>query len=221
MQAARLPPPRFSSATAADHEEKPVPTRPGGSASERKRDKTGFASPPIAEQGLRLPETLAPALTDALDAKIEQLLKEASRRELKLVTAESCTGGLLASLLTDVTGCSHAFERGFVTYTEAAKHEMLGVPETLLDDPGPVSEVVARAMAEGALAHSDGDIALSITGFAGPGGPDDIPGLVHFASAVRGGPTFHRRRRFEETDRAGVRLRAIETALAMLEERLA
>ncbi len=151
----------------------------------------------------------------------QAVIERARSRGVMLATAESCTGGLLASLLTDVTGCSHAFERGFVTYTEAAKHEMLGVPETLLDDPGPVSEVVARAMAEGALAHSDGDIALSITGFAGPGGPDDIPGLVHFASAVRGGPTFHRRRRFEETDRAGVRLRAIETALAMLEERLA
>lgn len=167
-----------------------------------------------------MPETLSPALPDALDAEVERLLQAACRRELKLVTAESCTGGLLASLLTDVTGCSHAFERGFVTYTNTAKHELLGVAATLLDDPGPVSEPVARAMAEGALAHSDGDIALSITGFAGPGGPQDTPGLVHFASAVRGGPTLHRRRQFEEQDRAGVRLRAIETALDMLRERL-
>jgi nicotinamide-nucleotide amidase len=167
-----------------------------------------------------MPETLAPALPDKLDAQVENLLRDACRQELRLVTAESCTGGLLASLLTDVTGCSHAFERGFVTYNAESKSEMLGVPLALLDDPGPVSEVVARAMAEGALARSRGDIALAVTGFAGPGGPDDIPGLVHFASARRGGPTFHRRCRFAETDRAGVRLRAIETALDMLSERL-
>jgi nicotinamide-nucleotide amidase len=166
-----------------------------------------------------LPETLAPALPEDLDARIERLLKDVCRRELTLVTAESCTGGLLASLLTDVTGCSHAFERGFVTYTKAAKHELLGVPEAMLDDPGPVSEVVARAMAEGALANSDADIALSITGFAGPG-PGASPGLVHFASAMRGAETRHRRCRFDEKDRAGVRLRAIETALDMLRERL-
>lgn len=168
-----------------------------------------------------MPETLSPALPDDLDARVEQLLKEVCRRELTLVTAESCTGGLLASLLTDVTGCSHAFERGFVTYTNAAKHQLLGVPESLLDDPGPVSEPVARAMAEGALLHSGADIALSITGFAGPGAPGDTPGLVHFGSAMRGGATLHRRCRFGETDRAGVRLRAIETALDMLQERLA
>jgi nicotinamide-nucleotide amidase len=91
----------------------------------------------------------------------------------------------------------------------------------MLKDPGPVSEAVARAMAEGALAASRGDIAISITGFAGPGGPDDTPGLVHFATAVRSGPTLHRRCRFAERDRAGVRLRCVETALEMLSERLA
>jgi nicotinamide-nucleotide amidase len=167
-----------------------------------------------------LPETLSPALPDSLDERVERLLKAVCDRELRLVTAESCTGGLLASLLTDVTGCSHAFERGFVTYTNESKRDLLGVPEALLDDPGPVSEVVARAMAEGALANSGGDIAVSITGFAGPGGPEATPGLVHFASAVRRGPTLHRRCAFDEKDRAGVRLRSIQVALEMIEKRL-
>lgn len=148
------------------------------------------------------------------------MLRLARGREFRLVTVESCTGGLLASLLTDVTGCSHVFERGFVTYTAEAKRELLGVADTLLKDPGPVSEVVARAMAEGALRRSAGDVAVAVTGFAGPGGPDDEPGLVHFATAVRSGPTLHRRYRFEERDRAGVRLRCLRVALEMLRERL-
>jgi nicotinamide-nucleotide amidase len=167
-----------------------------------------------------MPETLSESLPDELDAQVEILLREVCRRELRLATAESCTGGLLASLLTDVTGCGHAFERGFVTYTKEAKHELLGVPLALLEDPGPVSEPVARAMAEGALARSRADIALSVTGFAGPGGADDEPGLVHFATARRGEAIRHRRCRFAESDRAGVRLRSVETALAMLGEGL-
>ena len=167
-----------------------------------------------------MPETLNEALPDDVDRLVERVLKLACDQELTLVTAESCTGGLLASLLTDVTGCSHAFERGFVVYTEAAKHELLGVPLDLLADPGPVSEIVARKMAEGAIEHSDGDLAVSVTGFAGPGGPDDTPGLVHFAVKRRGGPIRHEVRRYAETDRAGVRLRAIRTALEMLHEAL-
>jgi len=166
-----------------------------------------------------LPETLAAALPAVDDELVEKLLKETCRQGLRLATAESCTGGLLASLLTDVTGCSHAFERGFVTYTNEAKHELLGVPLAMLDDPGPVSEPVARAMAEGALARSHADIAVSVTGFAGPG-VGAVPGLVHFATARRGQPTLHRRRQFAESDKAGVRLRSIETALQMLGERI-
>lgn len=165
-------------------------------------------------------ETLSPALPDHLDRLVDRVLKAACERDLSLATAESCTGGFLASLLTDVPGCSHAFERGFVTYTREAKHELLGIPTTLLDDPGPVSEPVARRMAEGAIANSNADIAVAITGFAGPGGPDDTPGLVHFATAVRSGPTLHRRMLYREKDRAGVRLRSIETALDMLRERI-
>ena len=166
-----------------------------------------------------MPETLSEVLPTDCDSLVEQVLQEACRQELRLVTAESCTGGFLASLLTDVTGCSHAFERGFVTYTNESKHELLGVALDILDDPGPVSEAVARAMAEGALARSHGDLALSVTGFAGPG-RGATPGLVHFATARRGGETRHRRRQFEEQDRAGVRLRAVEVALDMLRERL-
>ncbi|MEI9965273.1 MAG: CinA family protein [Caulobacteraceae bacterium] len=116
-----------------------------------------------------------------------RVLDEARRRRLRLVTAESCTGGLLASLLTDIPGCSHAFERGFVVYTEDAKRELLGVPAHLLQSPGPVSEEVARAMAEGALAHSHGDLAIAVTGYAdGLAGPAGKSGIVHFAVARRG-----------------------------------
>ena len=168
-----------------------------------------------------MPETLSPVLPDTLDARIERLLRRVCDRQLTLATAESCTGGLVASLLTDVTGCSHAFERGFVTYTDAAKHEVLGVPPVLLESPGAVSEPVARAMAEGAIARSAADIAVSVTGYAGPGGPESIPGLVHFASAMREGKTLHRRCQFAETDRAGVRLACVQIVLEMLEERLA
>ena len=134
------------------------------------------------------------------------------------MTAESCTGGLLASLFTDVSGCSHAFERGFVVYTEDAKHELLGVPRALLEGQGAVSEAVARAMAEGALAHSKGDLGVAVTGFAGSGGPDDEPGLVHFAVAVRNGPTLHRVERFGDVGRGEVRLRSVKVALEMLQQ---
>src|SRR3954466_5977913 len=98
-----------------------------------------------------MPETLSDALPDSLDRLVGRVLTLACDKELTLVTAESCTGGLLASLLTDVTGRGHAFERGFVVYTPAAKHDLLGVPLGLLEDPGPVSEIVARKMAEGAI----------------------------------------------------------------------
>ena len=165
-------------------------------------------------------ETLSPALPPDIDALVEKVLKAAHGRELTLATAESCTGGLLASLLTDVDGFGHAFERGFVAYTLGAKHELLDVPKTLLDDPGPVSEVVARAMAEGAIANSGADVAVSITGFAGEGAPGDPAGLVHFAVALRGGSTWHEMHRFPVRDRAGVRLMSLRVALRMLHDRI-
>ena len=122
-------------------------------------------------------EALDPALPPEVDRLAQAVLRQACDRDLKLVTAESCTGGLLASLLTDVPGMSHAFERGFVTYTNEAKHEVLGVPLAILDGPGAVSKACAIAMAEGALAHSRGDVAVSVTGYA-EGGPDQPAQVV-------------------------------------------
>lgn len=164
-------------------------------------------------------EALSPALPDDLEQEVSRLLTDVCERELKLATAESCTGGLLASLFTDVPGSSHAFERGFVTYTDEAKHELLGVSQDLLDGPGAVSEPVARSMAEGALAHSRADIALSVTGYA-EGGDEGEAGLVHFGAARRGGPTRHREEHFGDIGRAQVRLACLRVALDMLREQL-
>ncbi len=165
-------------------------------------------------------EALDPAIPGSVDELAKLVLREASERGLRLATAESCTGGLLASLLTDIPGRSHAFERGFVTYSHAAKHEMLGVAMEALERDGAVSEPVARAMAEGALARSRADVAVAITGFA-EGGPGQPAGLVHFAAARLGRPTSHRVERFGDVGRAKLRVRAHETALAMLRDALA
>src|SRR5215217_186295 len=124
-------------------------------------------------------EALDPAIPDDIEHLAQAVLSTACDREHMPATAESCTGGLLASLLTDIPGKSHAFERGFVTYTNEAKHEMLGVPSQVLDTDGAVSERCARAMAEGAIAHARADIACSITGYA-EGRPGEPAGLVHF-----------------------------------------
>jgi len=164
-------------------------------------------------------EALDPALPPEVDRLAHTVLERACDQGLRLVTAESCTGGLLASLLTDVPGMSHAFERGFVTYTHAAKHEMLGVPLAILDGPGAVSKACAMAMAEGALAHSKGDLAVSITGYA-EGAPDQPAGLVHFACAARGRPTTHRVMLYGDIGRAEVRIRALETSLGMMMDQM-
>ncbi|MDB5476776.1 MAG: cinA [Phenylobacterium sp.] len=164
-------------------------------------------------------EALDPALPPQVDRLAQAVLQRACDLRLTLVTAESCTGGLLASLLTDVPGMSHAFERGFVTYTDAAKHELLGVPLAILDGPGAVSKACAMAMAEGALAHSKGDIAVSVTGYA-EGGPDRPTGLVHFACAARGKPTTHRVMLYGDVGRAAVRIRALETGLGMVMDQM-
>lgn len=163
-------------------------------------------------------EALDPAVPDEIDASARRVLEAACEQDLMLVTAESCTGGLLASLLTDIPGCSHAFERGFVVYAREAKHDLLGVPRDILEDPGPVSEVVARALADGALANSRGDIAVAITGFAGKGeGEKDEAGLVHFACARREGETMHRVEHFGDIGRAAVRIECLRVSLEMLE----
>jgi nicotinamide-nucleotide amidase len=164
-------------------------------------------------------EALAPPLPEDIDRLAEAVLDLACDRELLLAAAESCTGGLLASLLTDIPGKSHAFERGFVTYTDEAKHELLGVSMALLQSAGAVSEPCARAMAEGALANSRAHVAVSITGFT-EGSPDQPAGLVHFGCARRGGATLHRVECFGDVGRAEVRLSALRVALALLREGL-
>ncbi|WP_293681808.1 CinA family protein [uncultured Phenylobacterium sp.] len=164
-------------------------------------------------------EALDPAIPDDIERLAQAVLQAACDRKLMLATAESCTGGLLASLLTDMPGKSHAFERGFVTYAEVAKHEVLGVSREILATEGAVSEACARAMAEGALARSRADIAVSVTGFTdnAPGQPG---GLVHVACARRGGPTRHRMEQFGDIGRAEVRLSALRTGLCLIRDAL-
>jgi nicotinamide-nucleotide amidase len=162
-------------------------------------------------------ETLSPVLPDALEEATRRLLTKASERQLILATAESCTGGMLASLLTDVEGVSHAFDRGFVTYSEEAKTDMLGVPAALIADKGAVSKEVALAMAEGGLARSRAHIVLAVTGFAGGG---DAPGLVHFACARSGRKTAHREERFGAIGRGATRIAALGVAVTMMTEML-
>lgn len=162
-------------------------------------------------------ETLSPVLPAALEAATRQLLAKACERDLVLATAESCTGGMLASLLTDVQGVAHAFDRGFVTYSEAAKTEMLGVPAALIEEAGAVSKAVAVAMAEGALSRSRANIALAITGFADTG---EEPGLVHFACARNGRITAHREEHFGPVGRGATRIAALGVAVEMMTEML-
>ena len=163
-------------------------------------------------------ETLQPALPDHLDEQAERLMRRLCDQELTVATAESCTGGMLAALLTDIEGAGHGFDRGFVTYTKESKTELLGIEPSLLDHNDAVSEVVARAMAEGALKRSEADIALGVTGFAGPAGPDHEEGLVNFALARRNGRTVHREEHFGALGRGAVRVKSLKTMLDMLEQ---
>jgi nicotinamide-nucleotide amidase len=148
------------------------------------------------------------------------LLDLCKAKRLMIATAESCTGGLVAGLLTEVPGSSAVVERGFVTYSNEAKAEAIGVPMALIAAHGAVSEPVAQAMAEGALARSRADLAVAITGIAGPGGGSEAKpvGLVHFGIAVRGGETRHLERRYGDLGRAAIRARAVADALELLEE---
>jgi nicotinamide-nucleotide amidase len=150
------------------------------------------------------------------------VLDECRERHVRIVTAESCTGGLVAGALTEIAGSSDVVDRGFVTYSNRAKEAMLGVPGDLIADRGAVSEPVARMMAEGALAASDAHIAVSITGVAGPGGGSALKpvGLVHFATARANGPILHRRELFGDIGREEVRLAAVRVALEMIRERV-
>ena len=154
----------------------------------------------------RQPETIAAEVLDACRAA-----------GLTLATAESCTGGIIAGALTAHAGSSDVVERGFVTYANAAKSDLLDVPAALINEVGAVSEPVARAMAEGALARAPVDLAVSVTGIAGPGGAtaDKPLGLVHMALARRDRPTRHEEHRFTG-NRAAVRRQAALAALDMV-----
>jgi nicotinamide-nucleotide amidase len=148
------------------------------------------------------------------------LLDLCRSRKLMIATAESCTGGLVAGALTEIPGSSDVIDRGFVTYSNEAKHAMLGVPVTTLATFGAVSKETAIAMAVGALENADVDLAVSITGIAGPGGatPGKPVGLVHFAAAARDGRIVHREHRFGAIGRSTVRQRSVVEALRMLLE---
>ncbi|MGH6889544.1 MAG: CinA family protein [Rhizomicrobium sp.] len=148
------------------------------------------------------------------------MLAQACGQNARIAVAESCTGGLLAGLLTEIAGASDVFERGFVTYSNRAKAELLGVPETLIAQDGAVCEAVARAMAEGALSNSPADVAVAITGIAGPGGgtAEKPVGLVHIAAARRGKETLHERREFGAIGRSAIRLKSAEAALRLLQQ---
>lgn len=145
-----------------------------------------------------------------------RLLAVCRAKKLGLATAESCTGGLIVALLTEFPGSSDVVQCGFVVYSNDAKMQMLGISAALLAEHGAVSEEVARAMAEGALTSARTDIALSVTGIAGPGGGSEIKpiGLVHFACAARSTGTLHGREIFAG-DRAQVRLRSVGAALEL------
>ena len=154
------------------------------------------------------------------EAAASALLDLCKAKKLMVATAESCTGGLVAGALTEIAGSSAVVDRGFVTYTDEAKHQMLGVPRATLDEFGAVSRETAEAMARGALGHAEADIVVAVTGIAGPGGGSagKPVGLVHFAAASRSGALNHSERRFGDIGRAEVRRLSVLQALAMLTE---
>ena len=158
---------------------------------------------------------------DNIEAAARRVIEGAKRPGLTISTVESCTGGLVGGALTAVAGSSSVYDRGFITYSNAAKTALVGVPADLIVAHGAVSEPVARAMAMGARRAAAVDLAVSVTGIAGPGGgSEDKPvGLVHFALAGPGG-VLHREERFGDLGREGVRLASVEVALALLQDAL-
>ncbi|HLY06447.1 MAG TPA: CinA family protein, partial [Rhizomicrobium sp.] len=148
----------------------------------------------------------------------EEVLDKARAQKVRVATAESCTGGLVAGLLTEIPGSSDVFERGFVTYSNAAKTELLGVSEALIAAHGAVSEPVARAMAEGAIRHSGAQMAVAVTGVAGPGGgsAEKPVGLVHIAAARDGRATLHEHHLFGDIGRHEIRIASVQAALRLL-----
>jgi nicotinamide-nucleotide amidase len=161
----------------------------------------------------------APTTDNDLADRAERVLGLARRRRLKLVTAESCTAGLLAALLSQAEGAADHLCGGFVTYTKETKAAVLGVPRAVLDRQGAVNEAVARAMAEGALARAPADLAVAVTGVAGPSpDPDGNPvGLVHLAAVRRGRTPLHLRRQYGDKQRSTILECAMRDALNLLE----
>lgn len=155
-------------------------------------------------------------------ARAEAVLRAATAAHLTIAVAESCTGGLIAACLTGIPGASNVVDRGFVTYTDRAKTELLGVANELIAAFGAVSEPVARKMAEGAIRHSHADVAVAVTGIAGPGGatPNKPVGTVHLAALRRDGKTVHEIHHFGDLGRAEVRAKAVAAALDLILGRL-
>tara|TARA_R110002095_G_C4191946_1_gene234028 strand:+ start:124 stop:627 length:504 start_codon:yes stop_codon:yes gene_type:complete len=157
--------------------------------------------------------------SEQLTQKASQFLDHARTAGVMAATAESCTGGLVAGLLTSIAGSSDVYERGFVTYTNEAKTELLGIPSGIVAANGAVSAEIAKRMAAQCLLKSNADIAVSVTGIAGPGSDSHKPaGLVYFGLAVRDQPTRVVCKRFGDRGRTEVRLASVETALELLSE---
>ncbi len=156
--------------------------------------------------------------TDAIELLARQVLEACRRHQVMLATAESCTGGLVAAALTGIAGSSDVVERGFVTYSNEAKCDMLGVPASLVASHGAVSAEVAAAMAEGALRHARAAVAVSVTGIAGPGGGSEAKpvGLVHFAAASRAGRLVRLELRYGPRSRKAIREAATADALQLV-----
>ena len=148
----------------------------------------------------------------------EMVLADARAQKLRIATAESCTGGLIGGLLTEIPNSSDVFERGFIVYSNRAKSDMLGVPGDMIADMGAVSEAVARTMAEGAVANSNAHMAVAVTGVAGPGGGTNLKpvGLVHIAACRENRSILHEAHRFGDIGRSEIRLKTVEAALQLL-----
>ncbi len=158
-------------------------------------------------------------IDETLRAAALRVIEICRQRHFKIVTAESCTGGLIAAALTEVPGSSAVLDCGFVTYSNAAKHAMIGVPQDTIESFGAVSRQTAEAMADGALARAGADLSVAVTGIAGPGGATETKpvGLVHLAAATRDGRCMHREKRFGDIGRSKVRELTVIEALVMLE----
>lgn len=156
--------------------------------------------------------------SSALLRLAEVVIADARAAKLRVATAESCTGGLIGGLLTEIPGSSAVFDRGFIVYTNRAKQDLLNVPGDLIADMGEVSEAVARMMAEGAVENSNAQLAVAVTGIAGPGGgsPMKPVGLVHVAACRENRSILHEAHRFGDIGRTEVRLKTCEAALSLL-----